>query len=444
MSKYQIKNSESYYVQGKKMDQGGFSSIYECEEVDILGNIIKENLVIKKLHDTIHSGEQPHRFTREMRYLEQLNHTNILKPVYCDYDEEFIVMKKYPMNLKTYIEQVKPSEEETLNIFDQILSAVTYYISEGMLHRDLKPQNILITDEAKVKITDFGLSSRIQKTETQYLLTQTGVAAGSDFYSSPEQLRDLSSTDVRSEIYSLGKIFYSMLTRETEPYSMNKLDTISPNFRHLIKNATKDSPEERFQTIEDFMKRYSLLRDNKDEINTNIEIKKLTELIMKISIDANDEANLAKIFAIITSDDFIKADDLLVLLDAKTHQFLQSVDSFSYNKFIEKSSKTISESHYIFSYVDDIVKSIIGILKELRDYLDLEYQTLLICSAVNVSVSHNRFWSMNKVGEYLSNIDNLTLLEILKEEIEKNNLMPNFIRLNNHTSSKKLINLITN
>src|SRR5208283_299992 len=108
----------------------------------------------------------------------------------------------------------KLSPREALQIVPQICEALQFAHDEGILHRDIKPENILVDKKGRVKIADFGLAKLIGSNETDFTLTNTGMSMGTPRYMAPEQFTDTKSVDHRADIYSLGVVFYEMLTGE--------------------------------------------------------------------------------------------------------------------------------------------------------------------------------------------------------------------------------------
>lgn len=417
--KYSISGTNYYYLEGEKINSGGFGNIYECSMINSSGHSIQSDLVLKRLQETPGViGVEPHRFEREMRYLEKLSHQYILKPLYYDYTNEFIVMERYPMNLNDFINKSQLLEEEIYRIFNQILEGAKYYVSEGVLHRDLKPQNILIDNHSNIKIADFGLSSKIYRDHTMLHLTRTNASGGTEFYTAPEQLENLSEADIRSEIYSLGKILYVLLTGHTRTLDMNMLQSLKPEQRYLINRATKRYPEERFQTLEDFIKSYNLFSNESKPLQ--VKLIKLEQIILMITDLINNPSStyeMQNVFAIINHADFEYMVDILVTLDSHTHKILWHWNYAEYNNFVNRACQQICETGYIFSYVDTIVSSIVTILDQMHEVLDIEVQTHLIKAAVEVSTSHNRFWSMEHIGKYIEKITNPVILVELKSGV---------------------------
>lgn len=437
---YSVKGTDFYYVEGKRINNGGFGNIYECTMVDAQNDIVEDNLVIKRIQDLKALSDAPFRFDREMRYYDQLNHKYILKPIYYDYDEEFIVMERYPKNLLDVIHDSNITNPKRLDIFSQIMDGVDYYLSEGVLHRDLKPQNILVDENYNIKITDFGLSVRTMNDSTQIALTKTGIPGGTEFYSAPEQLIELKCANERSEIYSLGKILYSLLTKEISSVEIDKLQQLNPNFRYLIQQAIKNNPGERFQTFKDFHKKFNTIHRNINTINIkSLKLDQVMDRINNIFSNNSSSTMIEELFGIINNDDFEFSVDLMVELDANSHLKLAQLDSIGYNSFLTRCSDEIYNSNYIFSYVDDIVRSIVNIQNTLFDILNIETQSKLIIAAIEVSCHHNRFWAMKHTGDYINRVNNPMLLELIKSDIPKTQ---NFRILTNYSSGENLQFLI--
>ncbi len=425
--RFQI-SEDIWCIQMDEYKSGGFGTIYNCMLVHKDGSLMQDELVIKRLSNTF-SMVDPHRFEREMKYLRQLSHKNIMQPVHTNSIEEYIIMEKHPYNLEEYILENDFTKEELLNIFKQILEGVKYLIDEGILHRDLKPQNILISKNEQVIITDFGLSSRMNKNDTTYQLTKTGHTAGTQFYTAPEQLKDLSEADEISEIFSLGRILYSMFTQHFDliyPASTNSLD---PTIRHIIRKSTDNDREKRYQNINEVISQVSLLFPKESPFNIkDLELSQIIEEInRKITLGDKD----SNVFHLINNQQFEEADELFVTLDEDIHKGLWSIDSVEYNIFINRASEIISQNSYIFSYVDKIATSSVKILNTLGDNLDIDAYVNLVSAVVIVSTYHNRFFAMKKIGAFINNMEELRVAE-LKETIEAQNLYSNYNKVNNY------------
>jgi serine/threonine protein kinase len=157
------------------------------------------------------------RFTREGQALARLQHPNIVS-VY-DFGEVegycWILMEYVDgVNLRQVMASGGLSPAEALRIIPEVCAALGYAHGRGVLHRDIKPENILLDAAGRVKIADFGVARLSGGDRAGSSLTQSGVSLGTPVYMAPEQIERPQDVDHRADIYSLGVVFYEMLTGE--------------------------------------------------------------------------------------------------------------------------------------------------------------------------------------------------------------------------------------
>ncbi len=187
--------------------KGGMATVYEARQVSLdRGVAIK---VIKP--DLLDSAEFIERFQREARMLASLSHAHILK--IFDYgqfgNQVYLVMELLKGgSLADLIHKGPLALENAARLLEQIASALDYAHEQGIIHRDMKPQNVLFDDRQYAFLTDFGIA-RILDSGTR--LTQSGLMMGTPAYMAPEQWQGL-TVDGRADIYALGIILYEMLT----------------------------------------------------------------------------------------------------------------------------------------------------------------------------------------------------------------------------------------
>ncbi|MBN2340506.1 MAG: serine/threonine protein kinase [Deltaproteobacteria bacterium] len=154
------------------------------------------------------------RFKREADALKRLEHPNIVKLLDAgEHDHIHYLVTEY-MNgkdLAKVLRTERPSPERITKILVQVCDALQFAHEHGVVHRDIKPANILVTDDV-VKVLDFGLAHVAQNTTAGASLTRTDVAMGTFNYLSPEQRINAKLVDARSDIFSLGVVFYELLT----------------------------------------------------------------------------------------------------------------------------------------------------------------------------------------------------------------------------------------
>ncbi|MFJ8266322.1 Stk1 family PASTA domain-containing Ser/Thr kinase [Peribacillus asahii] len=191
----------------KMVGGGGMANVYLARDM-----ILDRDVALKILRMDFNNDEEfIKRFNREAQSATSLAHSNIVS-IY-DVGEEgdiyYIVMEYVEgMTLKQYIQKNSPIPIETaLDIMKQITAAISHAHHNGIIHRDIKPQNILIDHEGTVKITDFGIAMALSATN----ITQTNAVLGSVHYLSPEQARG-GMANKKSDIYSLGIVMFELLT----------------------------------------------------------------------------------------------------------------------------------------------------------------------------------------------------------------------------------------
>ena len=198
------------------------------------------------------------RFAREARTLARLNHPNIVS--IHDFGEfqagyYFVMEFVDGANLRQILDMGRMELSQALSIVRQICDALQYAHDEGVIHRDIKPENILVDQQGRVKIADFGLarlaSSFAEKnSENYYSLTGTHQIMGTPRYMAPEQIESSRGVDHRADIYSLGVVFYEMLTGEVPMGSFDppsRKQQLSGRLDDVVLRAMAREPDRRYQ-----------------------------------------------------------------------------------------------------------------------------------------------------------------------------------------------------
>ena len=198
------------------------------------------------------------RFAREAQALARLNHPHIVA-VY-EYgqagDTSFIVMEFVDgTNLRQLLETAALEPEHALVLVPQICDALQYAHDEGVVHRDIKPENILLDRKGRPKIADFGLSKlRHEGDHTEASLTGTHQVMGTLRYMAPEQMEGTRDVDHRADIYSLGVVFYEMLTGELPIgrfQAPSQKVAVDVRLDDVVLRALAKEPERRYQHASD-------------------------------------------------------------------------------------------------------------------------------------------------------------------------------------------------
>jgi tRNA A-37 threonylcarbamoyl transferase component Bud32 len=235
--------------------QGGMGTIYKARQPQ-LDRVVALKILSPEL------GRDPafaHRFSREAQALAKLNHSNIVRVF--DFGQAggfFYLLMEYVdgVTLRTLIEQKAIHAEEAQRIVIEICHALQYAHEEGIVHRDIKPSNILLDKKGRVKIADFGLAQLIGEEAKNWSAgSQTAVVMGTPHYIAPEQIEQPGKVDRRADIFSLGVVFYEMLTRELplgrfEPPSHKA--GVNPRLDEIVSRALAKPRRRRYQNANEF------------------------------------------------------------------------------------------------------------------------------------------------------------------------------------------------
>ena len=219
----------------KKIGKGAFGSVFLVEDM-----MINEEIILKFLNTQFVTDESIiKRFIYELRFARKITHPNVIR-IYdmVSFGKAHAISMEYfrSHTLSAEVKDKKPMDIERAKQFTfDVCSGMESAHAANVVHRDLKPNNILINDDSIVKIVDFGVAAATQSTDTK--LTKTGLLVGTPTYMAPEQVLG-KEVDERTDIYSLGVIMYEMLTGRP-PYSGK--DSMSIMYQHVQGKAAKIS-----------------------------------------------------------------------------------------------------------------------------------------------------------------------------------------------------------
>jgi len=232
------------------LGQGGMGAVYKARQRQL------DRLVaVKILPPQVGRAEAfAERFTREARSLAKLNHPGIVMVYDFGRTEAslyyFIMEFVDGTDLRHVIQTGQLSPAEALVVVPQICEALQYAHGEGVVHRDIKPENILLNKKGQVKIADFGLAKLLDQPGTVYTLTKAGQKMGTPHYMAPEQIERPHLVDHRADIFSLGVVFYEMLTGELPlgrfPLPSTKVH-IDVRLDEVVLKTLEKEPQRRYQ-----------------------------------------------------------------------------------------------------------------------------------------------------------------------------------------------------
>lgn len=291
---------------------GGMANVYLAHDM-----ILDRDVAVKMLRlDFANDEEFIRRFRREAQSATSLAHPNIVS-IY-DVGEEndlyYIVMEYVDgQTLKQYIQQNSPLKvEDAIGIMRQLTSAISHAHQNHIIHRDIKPHNILIDHDGNVKVTDFGIAMALSATS----ITQTNSVLGSVHYLSPEQARG-GMANGKSDIYSLGIVMFELLTGRL-PFSgesavsiaLKHLQSETPSVRRWNSNIPQSVENIVLKaTAKDPFHRYNSVEEMEEDLRTALDTERGNEAKFVIPID-NDAT---KAIPVITNDKPLKnLDETLV------------------------------------------------------------------------------------------------------------------------------------
>ncbi len=231
------------------LGRGGMGVVYKARQPRLNRFVALKILARDKEQD----AKFAERFTREAQALAQLNHPNIV--TVHDFGEVaghcYLVMEFVDgLNLRQLLQTRKMKPEQALTIVPKICEALQYAHEQGIVHRDIKPENILLDKSGRVKIADFGIAKMMGDEAGQQTLTGAREAVGTPHYMAPEQIEKPLTVDHRADIYSLGVVFYEMLTGELPlgkfqpPSAKVQIDV---RLDEVVLHALEKEPERRYQ-----------------------------------------------------------------------------------------------------------------------------------------------------------------------------------------------------
>jgi len=242
---------------------GGMGAIYQARQTSL-----DRDVAVKIIHREISSNPAfIERFEREARALAKLSHPNIV--TIFDFGRTtdglaFLVMEYIDgINLRQAIDSMPIEPEEAIETVSKTCRALQYAHGKGVVHRDIKPENILLGEDGSVKIADFGIA-KIAEPNVRSQITRTRQVLGTPQYLAPEQIESPNEVDHRVDIFSLGVVFYELLTRQLplghfDPPSA--IDSrIDPRIDAIVLRTLSRKPSQRYQDAQHILDDLAQLR----------------------------------------------------------------------------------------------------------------------------------------------------------------------------------------
>lgn len=306
-------------------------------------------VAVKRILDEYKFNENyTNRFKKEVKMLERLKgHPNIVplieNRINENKDEYIYLMEKADYNLDAFIKQnySKLSYNDKIEIFDQIVNALVEAHNKDILHRDLSPNNILINEDRHVWVADFGLGK-------DYSIRSIGgkssiAGHGTPVYVAPEQLEKLNNATKKSDVYSLGMLFYFILTGKTPPPIVTNVE----HFEILIQRATLYVPDGRYNDAIEF----------KDEYEKHKEFQSI------LGSDGNNQ----------TLKEFLHLNPNGPLIEFHEVAMKHSVLTHDWDDFIIPITEKLKDMDTVYDYVEqlgDLAASMLSLFRKRLDKME--------------------------------------------------------------------------
>jgi len=245
---------------------GGMGAVYKARQKG-LNRIVALKLLPEEFG---HDVKFALRFTREARTLARLNHPNIVSVYeFGSVEDTYYFLMEYVdgSTLRDVVRSGELAPEHAIAIVPHLCDALQYAHDQAVVHRDIKPENILMAKDGSVKIADFGLSRIVGNENHATALTQAHQVLGTPRYMAPEQMEGSRGVDHRADIYSLGVVFYEMLTGELPigrfeaPSHKVQIDV---RLDEIVLRTLEKEPRRRYQAASDIKSDLNSITSNPD------------------------------------------------------------------------------------------------------------------------------------------------------------------------------------
>lgn len=294
-----------FYEIGEKLGSGGMGEVYQAVDTRL-----NRKVALKFLPESLKNDNAAKRqLQKEAQAIAMLEHPNIcaVHGIEQFENDNFIVMQFVEgVTLEKKLKTMEECPDTFKSLAKQIISAIALAHSHGVIHRDLKPGNIMLSDNGNIKVLDFGLAKVIERQKNPGIevsrnssrISNNGLVIGTVSYMSPEQLRG-EKLDYQTDIFSLGIILYELLTSENpfqrgtqaetiaailseNPFSAEKITSkIPPGFVNLIKKCLAKDKNKRFQSAAEILVELDKIES---EDLRQLQFKKTPGIIFKIAL----------------------------------------------------------------------------------------------------------------------------------------------------------------
>ncbi|MBN9691000.1 MAG: protein kinase [Verrucomicrobia bacterium] len=266
------------------LGRGGMGVVYEARQKSLDRRVALKLLAPARDQNAAFTE----RFLREARALARLNHPNIV--TVHDYGESgglhYLLMEFVDgVNLRQLLAAGHLAPEQALAIVPPICEALEYAHGQGIIHRDIKPENLLVDKQGRVKIADFGIARLLDRGESDSPLTEA--ALGTPDYMAPEQRQHPNAVDARADIFSLGVVFYEMLTGDRPSGNFlppSRRVQVDVRLDEIVLRALEQEPQRRFQSAADLKTQVEAVRTSPNPEEKALAPGRMVDQIQRVGL----------------------------------------------------------------------------------------------------------------------------------------------------------------
>lgn len=394
------------FTRQTQIGQGGFGEVWRATR-----NEDGQVFAMKRL--TAASEDALKRFSREVRILSSLSHANIVEVIgrRLTGSEPFYIMPLYRRSLAAELSGIIGDEERIRRVFSRILDGIEYAHSEGVIHRDLKPHNVLMNSDDDVVISDFGLGRRFDADSTRATLTGHGL--GTPLYMAPEQISEAQSADERADIYSLGRMLYELYSGPLS-IGVQDLSQLPFGIRAIVERCTRTNPAQRYQTVTELKHAWLTIQQVR---GTQAEVQEFAGLRVSTGLAPEQARRLLELFNRFagTGDEL---HDFFMETSPANVQMMHAQSPEEVEELLRRFSEFTADKGWGFSYTDRIARWCLAVF-ELLSSSGVRAQ--LVRCVLIVGVDHNRFFVFDTFFEMLARLrsaDDVLAVSILFDQVE--------------------------
>lgn len=373
------------YVDGPLIGSGGFARVRHCTRAED-GNLFAKKILIDE-----DDQEAVGRFLAETRMLAKLDHPRIVQVVgvHLKTPPYWYVMPSYKTSLAAELPRIAGDLARIRTIFDEVLEGMQYAHEQGVIHRDIKPSNVLMNGDGDVVVSDFGLGRILEADGAR--LTVTGDPLGTYGYVAPEQLADAKKADERSDVFSLGRMLYVLLTGE-HPLSVQDVSKTPPEMAMIINRCTDGDPAKRFVNAAEMRLAFNSVFKAIDRASDEGRLRGLIADATTWGVLDSDEMDELVHCLSSLSDDPDLMHETCVNLPQQVVGEIWTREPYLTAKVLSLFAEQISGQGWPFNYVDTLGRTCWNILAVVDDP---NLRATLIGALADVSVGHNRWVVMD-------------------------------------------------